>query len=69
MARKKVLKYEDKFLDKLELIPEHKQEFARELIKEMSFMRTTLDGLQQSINDNGMLTLFKQGSQEFMREN
>lgn len=49
-------------------IPADRRAIAEKLAKEIVFMAATLEELRQSIQENGAVDLFKQGSQEFLRE-
>lgn len=53
----------------LKQIPEDKKPIGESLIKELSFMAVTLDELKEEVTERGTIDLFKQGSQEFLREN
>lgn len=52
----------------LRQVPEDKKPIAQSLIKELSFMALTLDDLKIQIQEGGTVEMFKQGSQEFLRE-
>lgn len=52
----------------LKLVPEDKKQIAEKLVKEILFMGETLDDLKEKVKEGGPVELFKQGSQEFMRE-
>ena len=47
----------------------HRQPIANNIYNELLFLQRTLDKLKQEIDENGTTTLFKQGAQEFIREN
>ncbi len=49
-------------------ISSDRRAIAEELAKEIMFMAATLEELRQNVQENGAVDLFKQGSQEFMRE-
>ncbi len=56
-------------LDKLvELVPDDRKPIAEKLVKELAFMSKTLDELKATVEEHGAVDLFKQGSQEFLRE-
>lgn len=65
MARKKI-STEMKAI--IEQIPEEKRAIAARLADELIFMQSTLAALKQEIKDNGAIELFKNGSQEMLRE-
>lgn len=52
----------------LDLIPEEKKPIAKKLITELNFMAGTLAKLRKMIKDQGPIELFKNGSQEMLRE-
>lgn len=49
-------------------IPTDRRAIAENLAREIEFMAATLEELRQNVQENGAVDLFKQGSQEFMRE-
>lgn len=49
-------------------IPTDRRAIAENLAREIEFMAATLEELRQNVQENGTVDLFKQGSQEFMRE-
>ena len=49
-------------------IPADRRAIAENLAREIEFMASTLEELRRSVEENGAVDLFKQGSQEFMRE-
>lgn len=49
-------------------IPDDKQPIAEKLINELMFMTKILDTLKKTIEENGPVENFKQGSQEYLRE-
>ena len=53
----------------LKLVPDDRKAIGEKLIEEIAFMTRTLAALRADIEENGAVTLFKQGKQEFMREN
>lgn len=50
------------------LVPEDRRAVAEKLAKEVSFMGKTLEGLRGTVAERGAVEMFKQGSQEFLRE-
>lgn len=65
---KQTLKDIEDFKMILGKIPEDKQPIAEKLIKELTFMTKILDTLKKTIDENGPVENFKQGTQEFLRE-
>lgn len=65
---KEISKNKRQFTKMLKLVPEDKKPIAEKLIKEILFMSNTLDDLKEQVKEGGTIELFKQGSQEFMRE-
>lgn len=58
-----------KQLNKLvKLVPDDRKPIAEKLAKEIAFMGKTLDELKATVEEHGAIDLFKQGSQEFLRE-
>ena len=56
-------------LNKLvKLVPDDRKPIAEKLVKEIAFMGKTLDELKATVEEHGAVDLFKQGSQEFLRE-
>ena len=53
----------------LKLIPSDRKTVAQNLINEIGFMTKTLNELKQTVERTGAVDLFKQGKQEFVREN
>lgn len=53
----------------IKLIPKDRQAIANNIYNELLFIQRTLDKAKQEVDENGVTTLFKQGQQEFMREN
>lgn len=49
-------------------IPMDRRVIAENLIREIGFMAATLEELRQGVQKSGAVDLFKQGSQEFLRE-
>lgn len=49
-------------------IPADRRAIAEKLAKEIVFMAATLEELRQDVQESGAVDMFKQGSQEFMRE-
>lgn len=56
------------FKDILQKIPEDKRYIGEKLIKELTFLETTLDRLRAQINETGEVEHFEQGKQDFLRE-
>lgn len=52
----------------LQLIPAEKQPVAKKLITELNFMSSTLTQLRKLVKSEGPIELFKNGSQEMLRE-
>lgn len=67
MGRKKALKPEYKEI--LEKIPEDKRAIAEDIMKELIFIDETMAELKKTIKEDGVMVHFKNGSQEFDREN
>lgn len=65
---KELLKVKRQFNKILKQVPEDKKPIAESLIKELLFMTNTLDDLKEQVEERGTVDLFKQGSQEFLRE-
>ena len=65
---KEILKAKRQFNKILKQVPEDKKPIAMSLIKELTFMAVTLDDLKEQVQEGGTVELFKQGSQEFLRE-
>ena len=53
----------------INVIPAHSKVLATELIKEMLFMKNTLEDLKQIVKDEGAIVDFVQGKQELKVEN
>ncbi len=53
----------------IDLVPANRQPVAVRLVRELNFMSKTLDILRAEIDQRGPVDLFKQGVQEFLREN
>ncbi|KYH30746.1 hypothetical protein CLTEP_25120 [Clostridium tepidiprofundi DSM 19306] len=49
-------------------IPKDRQPIAQSLFNELSFMQKTLVKLKEQIEEDGPVSMFKQGKQEFLRE-
>lgn len=49
-------------------IPEERKPIADSIYKELVFMQNTLDKLKKQVDEEGPVSLFKQGKQEFLRE-
>jgi hypothetical protein len=65
---KELLKLKRQFNKILKQVPEDKKPIATSLIKELTFMALTLDDLKIQVQEGGTVEMFKQGSQEFLRE-
>lgn len=52
----------------LKEIPKERQAVANTLFNELVFMQNTLNKLKKQVEEDGAISLFKQGSQEFLRE-
>ena len=52
----------------LKEIPEDRQPIAQGLYNELVFMQNTLKELKQQVEEEGAVSMFKQGKQEFLRE-
>lgn len=52
----------------LKEIPKDRQAIAQSLYTELAFMQKTLQSLREQVEEEGAVSLFKQGSQEFLRE-
>ncbi|MEW9675258.1 hypothetical protein ABRT01_03580 [Lentibacillus sp. L22] len=52
----------------LKEIPEDRQPIAQGLYNELVFMQNTMSTLKQRVEDEGAVSMFKQGKQEFLRE-
>lgn len=65
---KEALRVKRQFNKILKQVPEDKKPIAASLIKELTFIAKTLDELKEQIEETGTVELFKQGSQEFLRE-
>jgi len=50
------------------LIPDERKQIAQKLAAEIVFMAQTLDQLKHDVTERGVVELFKQGKQEFLRE-
>ena len=53
----------------LDTIPGDKYPIAKDLYNKLCFMDETLNNLQAQVYEKGTTSLFKQGKQEFVREN
>lgn len=53
----------------LKVIPKERQPIAQNIYNELLFIQNTLDKLKNEVEEQGTQTLFKQGQQEFLREN
>ena len=56
------------FDDILRKIPEDKRYIGEKLIKELTFIETTLERLRDQIAETGEVEHFQQGKQDFLRE-
>lgn len=52
----------------LKEIPEERQPIAQGLYNELVFMQNTMSKLKEQVEEEGAVSLFKQGAQEFLRE-
>lgn len=52
----------------LKSIPEDRQPVAQSLYSELVFMQKTMASLKQQVEEEGAVSMFKQGKQEFLRE-
>lgn len=52
----------------LKKIPKDRQPIAQSLYNELVFMQKTLETLKTQIEEDGPVSMFKQGAQEFLRE-
>lgn len=52
----------------LKEVPEDRQPIANNLYSELLFMQQTLKVLKQQVQEEGPVSMFKQGQQEFLRE-
>lgn len=52
----------------LKEIPEERQPIAQGLYNELVFMQNTLNSLKEQVEQEGAVSMFKQGKQEFLRE-
>ena len=52
----------------VKLVPDDRKPIAEKLVEEIAFMGKTLDELKATVEEHGAIDLFKQGSQEFLRE-
>jgi len=51
-----------------EAVPDEKKGIAKKLIQELNFMDRTIKKLKESVESSGGIEHFKNGKQEFMRE-
>lgn len=49
-------------------IPEDRRAIAQGLYNELVFMQNTLQNLKEQVEEEGAVSMFKQGQQEFLRE-
>jgi|SRR5699024_6688691 len=52
----------------LKYVPDQRQPIAQNLYDELVFMQNTMAVLKKQVKDEGAVSLFKQGKQEFLRE-
>lgn len=52
----------------LKQIPKDRQPIAESIYNELSFMQKTLNSLKKQVEEEGAVSMFKQGRQEFLRE-
>lgn len=52
----------------LEQIPKERQPIAESIYKELFFIQNTLNSLKKQVEEEGAVSMFKQGRQEFLRE-
>lgn len=52
----------------LKEVPAERQPIANNLFNELVFMQQTLDALKAQVSEEGGVSMFKQGKQEFLRE-
>lgn len=64
MIKKEIDEFEEIFKD----ISEDRKPFASRLIQQCAFMLTTLNELQETLNEQGSVELFVNGKQEMLRE-
>lgn len=65
---KEISRLKRQFNKLLKQVPEDKKPIGQSLIKELTFMALTLDDLKIQVEEGGTVEMFKQGSQEFLRE-
>lgn len=53
----------------LKIIPKDRQPIAQNIYNELLFIQRTLEKAKKEVDEQGVTTLFKQGQQEFLREN
>lgn len=61
-------RFRNRFLKTIDQVPEHNQEIAKELINELSFIRVTLDNIQNEIADKGAVGVFENGKQSYISQ-
>lgn len=49
-------------------VPEDRRAIAQGLYNELVFMQNTLQDLKEQVEEEGAVSMFKQGKQEFLRE-
>ena len=52
----------------LKNVQEDRRPIAENLFEELAFMEKTMDSLKAQVNEEGPVSMFKQGAQEFLRE-
>jgi hypothetical protein len=52
----------------IKIVPDDRKQIAEKLIKELAFIDKTLEDLKDAVEENGAIDVFKQGTQEFLRE-
>lgn len=52
----------------LKQIPKDRQPIAESVYNELLFMQKTLNSLKKQVEEEGAVSMFKQGRQEFLRE-
>lgn len=68
MARTNISKDMKQLKELLKQIPKDRQPIAESIYNELSFMQKTLNSLKKQVEEDGPVSMFKQGSQEFLRE-
>lgn len=65
---KQILADKKQFDQILKMIDKDRRPIGEKLVKEITFMIKTLDDLKIMIEEHGTIELFKQGSNEYLRE-